>query len=106
MKYNFFTLPTFHQEVIYNSLDELDDIVKIQEALGPDDLYEIEFKINGIEIDFMKFMDFVNTNMNEFIDNAAKELVQNKLNEIDDIYLQFKNSVRNIGQPYISNDEL
>lgn len=62
------------QEIIDNAL---------KNGNGKELIFDIDLKINGLEFDFGSFIDKLIDNIDEYVDYRAKELLKNKLVDVD-----------------------
>ena len=69
--------------------DMLETCKKVSNGKDKDGLYTIEFKVNGEELDFMKFLELLHSQYDHKVRIAALEVAKEKLynvcNKCDDI---------------------
>lgn len=82
---NFMIITSCHKVV-----NELAEENKKKKANG---IYDIVLTIDGIEMDIKRFMDRWQENVSSFVEEAAKELVNDKLNELLDSIDELKEEV-------------
>lgn len=70
--------------------DKLAAIVKKWDETGK---YEAILTLNGIELDATKFFDFVREQWHKSIEERARELVQEKFAELDDVFEDIKEAL-------------
>ena len=65
-------------ECIGNDTDKLYEITDKAE----DGNYEIEFKVNGVELDFIKFLEMYDRSYDNCVKGSAREMIEDKMSEI------------------------
>ena len=60
----------------------LDTCNEISNGKDKDGAYSIEFKVNGVELDFIKFLDVLHSQYNHKVRIAALEMMKDKFGDI------------------------